>query len=386
MAPQLFDKSKISESLVCRDVGRVPERPFVIKAAIRETSLGDLMSKLLFLATIKNQFDYGELVLHYRDVRAYSKEVVSLIPEIDHSVGVKWHIPRWARLGFPDARLWHPLARAIDGNKWSWPYYCDFYPTDWMADARRLHAFPYTAILRIPDHLEDSLKQQLISHGVKEDRWLATLHYRASTYLNKRSGHIRNSDPQSFQKLIDYIIDDLGGQAVLLGHPELKAFPAREGFVDLSRIPKSFLLQAYAVRNARFMMAGPSGPLILGRGFHIPNVLVDASDSVAGWAPVEDRMLTHEVTTPDGRVLQNRALYEEGLLDYALMRDKIRAGENYKIRKNSIAELSAVADHLYSVTSDMVGWRPPAPAYDGPRPNHFIWPPQTGENLRFLDV
>ncbi len=97
-------------------------------------------------------------------------------------------------------------------------------------------------------------------------------------------------------------------------------------------------------------------------------------------------MLTHEIRTPDGQVLRNRALFDAGLLDYPVVRDKVRAGENYVVRKNSAQELASVADHLYAATINEHGWRAPAPAYDGPRPNQFIWPPQTSENLNFIDV
>ena len=386
MSTELFHKSSISDNMICRDVGLSAARPFVIKASLRETSLGDFLTKLIFLATIKNQFDHAEIELRYRNVRPYSSEVVSIVPGIDRAVPIRWHIPVWARLGFPDTRLWHHLARSIDGNKGSWGSFCDFYPTDWMVNPRALHALPNPVRLKIPAQHEERLAKELERLGADPSRWLAVVHYRASTYLSKRSGQLRNGDPAAQLELISHIIEKLGGQVALLGHPQLEAFPERADFIDLSRIKDCFMLQAFACSKARFLIAGPSGPINLGWGFQIPTGLVDASDGVGGWGPGEQVILTHEVTTPDGQQLQNRALFESGLLDYPVLRDKIRAGERYEVRKNSAAELIAVANHLYDASSDTLGWRTLPDAPPGQKPNHVVWPPQTSDNLNFLQL
>ncbi len=386
MSAELFHKSSMSDNMICRDVGLSPERPFVIKASLRETSLGDFLTKCIYLATIGAQFDFAEIELRYRDVRSYSREVVSLVPGINNAIPIRGHIPLWARLGLPDTRLWHHLARSIDGNKGSWGSFCDFYPTDWMLNPRSLHAFPNPVRLQIPSDREDELQTKLLQAGVECDRWFAVVHYRASTYLNKRNGQLRNGDPRAQKDLIDYIIDQLGGQVVLLGHPELEPFPSRDNFVDLSRQKNSFMLQAYAASRARFLIAGPSGPINLGWGFQIPTGLVDASDGVGGWGSGEQVILTHEVTTPDGKIMRNAELFASGLLDYPALRNKIRAGENFAVRKNSAEELTAVANHLFSKSGDIPQWREMKPLDEPKRPNSLPWPPQTSENLNFIDV
>ncbi|MCP5081969.1 MAG: TIGR04372 family glycosyltransferase [Alphaproteobacteria bacterium] len=386
MTGRLFTKSAISDNSICRDVGRSPERPFIIKSALVETSLGDLISKMICLASIAKQFDHAELHVRYRDVRPYSGEVVSLLEEVSTSRGIKFDIPRWLRLGLPDARLWFPLARGLNGRRGSWGAFCDFFASDWMLNPRWLHAIEDPARLQIPHDQADRLERELIENGADPDRWFAVVHYRASTYLRKRSGQLRNGDPAAQQEMINYIIHELGGQVVLLGHPELEALPPQDGFIDLSRIKDSFMLQAYACSRARFMIAGPSGPIIMGWGFQIPTGLVDASDAVGGWGRCEHVILTHEVTTPEGATMRNKTLFDSGLLDYPVLRDKIRAGEDYVVRKNSGPELAAVARHLYEVSTDTVGWRIEQPEQSQQRPNQFVWPPQTSENLNFIDV
>lgn len=383
---RFFHKASISDNILCRNVGHSPERPFVIKAALQETSLGDLVAKLVCLITIKQQFDHAELHLRYRDVRPYSKEAVALCPQIDHVEAIKGELPAWARLWLPDLRLWIPLARAIDGRKGSWASFCDFYPTDWMLNPRWLHAIASPAKLKIPQDKEKTLSAQLIEMGLEPKRWFAVLHYRASSYLGKRSGLLRNGDPKANLALVDHIIKELGGQVVMLGHPELEPFPARDSFIDLSRLKNSFLLQAFATSRARFMVAGPSGPINLGWGFQIPTALVDTVDGDGGWGPEAQLVLTKKITTPQGKIVQNLEADKAGLLDYRLLRDKIRAGEGYAVTPNSFEELRAVADHLHSKSSNVNAWRSPTSETEGPKPNQFVWPPQTNDNLHYFDI
>ncbi len=385
MKGSFFQKATVPDGDLYRSIGQSAERPFIIKAAIVETSLGDLLTKLLCLATLKRQFDHAELHLRYRNVRPYSSEVVSLIPEIDSAVALKGHLPAWARLWIPDLRLWLPLARAIDGRKGSWASFCHFYPTDWMLNPRWLHAMPDQARLQVPVDRQDALERALIAQGLDPNRWFAVLHYRASNYLGKRSGVLRNSNPAAFQQLIDHIVDGLGGQVVLLGHPELQPFPPRKGFVDLSRIKNSFMLQIYAVSRARFLIGGPSGPVNFGWGFQIPTGMVDTVDGDAGWGPVEQVVLTKKLELPTGEVVQNNSFLATGLLDYRTLRDKIRADEDYTAHPNTIEELRMVADHLHRCSTDTPAWRVPAAAPEKAAPNHFVWPPKTRQNLRFID-
>jgi putative glycosyltransferase (TIGR04372 family) len=241
------------------------------------------------------------------------------------------------------------------------------------------------AILRIPPEREDALHRQLVGLGLDASRWYATVHYRTSSYGPKRDkSPIRDSDPASYRQLIDYIIDELGGQVVQLGHPEMQPFPARPGFVDLSRLTDGFMLQAYAVCHSRFLIAGPSGPIGLGWSFQIPMACVDATDGQGGWGDAERVILTHEVTTPEGAVLRNRALYEAGLLDYVTLKQKMQEGGAYRIRKNTGEELAAAAHFLFERTADLRGWRPARQQIVPKRPNRLIWPLQTDEKMRFL--
>ncbi len=380
-----FDPKSISSNWLYRDIGRSAERPFMIFASLLDTSLGDLLSKVVFLATLKDQFDHARLIVRYRTLRPYSDDIVSLSPNIDHATALKGERPRWLGRMFPDMRPWLPLGRWTLGRDGKREAFYDLIVVESMMSTASVHGFERPAVLRIPSGREAALRGQLLGLGLDPERWYATVHYRAGTYGPKRGkSPIRSGDPESYRQLIDYIIDDLGGQAVQLGHPEMRAFPPRPGFVDLSRLADAFLLQAYAVCHSRFLVAGPSGPIGLGFGFQVPTAIVDATDGQGGWGDTEQVILTHEVTTPGGSVLMNHALYDAGLLDKPLLYRKIKNGEAYRLRNNNGEELAAAARHMFERTSDIGGWRPALVRPAAIRPNHFVWPPQTRENLRFL--
>jgi putative glycosyltransferase (TIGR04372 family) len=385
MAGPLFTRDHVATDLLYRDIGRIPERPFTILAHTLETTLGDLLSAVVFFATVKNQFEHARLHVCFRDVRPYSREILSLAPDIDRAEAIKGELPSWIRSLLGRDRFWRPLT--VDARKGRKRQFYDFVINDWMADARNLHGLPGVVPLRIPRELKARLEHRLIERGLDQSKWFAVVHHRASSYRWRANiGGLRDSDPDAFAELTDFIIDDLGGQVVRLGHPEMGPLPERPGLVDLAPLENSFMLQACAVSRARFMVAGPSGAAALGCGFQIPVGIVDATDAQGGWGDMERVILTHEVHTPDGRRLRNRALLEAGLLSRAPLGRLLRANEGYVVRKCTGAELAKVAAHLHAGSDGVSAWRAPQIAASRVAPNALTWPPQTVEHLPFLDL
>ncbi|HWA46106.1 MAG TPA: TIGR04372 family glycosyltransferase [Hypericibacter adhaerens] len=383
--PPYFNRKSVRPSHLYRDIGRNAERPFMILGTVLETSLGDLLAKTVVLSTLKDQFDHARLIVRYSDIRPYSADVISLSPNIDHATPLKGERPRWLAEWIPDMRPWLPLGRWTLGREKMPAAFYDLVVIEPMMDVRMVHGLDHPVPLRIPAAKEEPLRRRLEGLGLDPARWYATIHYRTSNYGHKLDkSPLRNGEPESYRQLVDYIIDELGGQVVQLGHPEMTPFPARPGFVDLSRIEDAFMLQAYAVCHSRFMVAGPSGPIMLGFSFQVPLGVVDATDGYGGWGDMEQVILTHEITTPEGQVLMNRPLLESGLLDKVELNRRLREGANLQIRKNTGEELAAVARHLFDRTTDVAGWRPPCRQPPRQKPNHLIWPPKTHENMRFF--
>ncbi len=377
----LFKKNMIAGNDLYRDIGHDRKRPFVIFATSLQTPLGDLISRIVFFCTVKDQFDHAQLHVCYRNARPYSRDVISLAPNIDKAEIIKGELPAWLLGRKGVERFWRPLFFdfRMGGNH---PFY-DLVVSDWMADSRNVHALPNPIPLRIPPDREPALKQRMIELGLEENHWFAVIHYRESNYeWRPNISDERNSDPEAFRLVADHIIDDLGGQVVRLGHPGMHPFPERPGLVDLSAEPDGFMLQAYASSRARFLLVGPTGPSALGFGFHVPTAIVDATDAQGGWGDMEQVILTKTVVTEEHGPLRNRDLLDADLLS----RRRLRELDAHDLKACTAEELAAVADHLFAHSKEATGWRGPKALRTDPRPNTLAWPPVCGENLNFIDV
>lgn len=368
------------------DVGARDERPFMILATFAETSLGDLISKIAFVNTLKAQFDNARLIVRYNDFRPYSRDVVSLAPNIDYAEPLRGEAPKWMRRFLHDVRLWRPLSGAITQSKRYHEAFYDLVVVDSMANARTVHAFDRSTPLQVPPDRHDVLTRRLIELGLDKEKPFCVVHYRDGSYPLKGGNPMRNGIPEAYHQAIDHIIDSHDCQVVQLGHPEMTPFPARQGFIDLSRSMDAFMLQAFAVSRARFMLASASGPAVLGWSFNVPTAIVDCLEAHTGWGTGEKVFLTQEVTTPEGDRLRNDSLSQAGLLDIRALARTMRESAGNAVRANSGEELSAVADHLYAVSSDTPVWRPDPVVPEGPRPNSIVWPPQMRWDVKYLDV
>jgi putative glycosyltransferase (TIGR04372 family) len=348
-------------------------RPFQILGLLETHELGDLIANVVFLSTLANQFDHSRLHVKFRDVRPYSRHVMSLSPWIDVAEPFAGEWPMFVRRLVPQTKLLKPLfPMRVGSQKGKGTFVYDMIITSLMAREDAVHALPHPVPLCLPEAQRDRLCAGLVARGLKRDRWFAVFHYRESGYKYRPDRAGRDSDPAAFDGLVDHIIS-LGGQAVRLGHPGMAPFRARAGFVDLSK-EADFLLQAAAVSYSRFMIAGPSGPMMLSAAFHIPHTFVDVVDTRAYWNVHQTEVLTHEVTTPSGAVLRNESLQAAGLLNVDRLTERVKAEPGYTIRKASRKELELAAKRLFDKTSDCTTWRRPATIPSGPKPNHVAWP------------
>ena len=385
-APPYFVPDDSSSTTRFEDIGARPERPFMILATFAETSLGDLSCKIVFASSLKDQFDHARLIVRYNDFRPYSRDIIRLAPNIDHAEPIRGELPRWLRKYYRDVRLWRPLSGAITRSKRYHEAFYDFVLVDSMASSSTVHTFDPPTLHRIPQELHDGLTDKLTAFGVDPGHCFAVVHYRDGSYALKSSNPVRNGDPENYRQAIDHIIDNLGCQVVQVGHPEMKPFPKREGLVDLSAVPNAFMLQAFAISRARFMIGGASGPTSLGLNFGVPTAICDCAEAVSFWGSEHNVFLTHKVTTPDGRVLQNYELYESGLLDIREMTRRLKGGEQFTLQKNTAEELSKAATYLHERSTDITAWRPEPTPVPRPRPNSIVWPPQPSQKLKFLEV
>jgi putative glycosyltransferase (TIGR04372 family) len=371
---ELFTKSALPPGVLLTDVGLHPGRPFQILGLLEAPDFGDLLANVVFLSSIANQFEHVRLHVKFRDICPCLRAIMVLSPWIDLAEPLPGDWPRILRWLLPRDQLRRPPRLLnVGSQKGKHVYLYDMIVTSPMTARKLVHALTDIVPLRLPERQADECRARLIAKGLEPDRWVATFHCPGG------------SDPSAFDALIDRIVA-LGGQAVQLGHPDTATFRARNGFVDLSRTRDSFLLQAAAVCHSRFMIAGPSDWMVLALAFAVPLTLVDAAAIGGVWNLDRTDVLTHEVTTPEGRILRNASLRESGLLDGDVLTAQMKATPGYRIRKANADELDAVAQRLHDRTADCPAWRAPAKVAAGPKANQIMWPVEPTDPMPWLDL
>ena len=71
------------------NAGRFRETPFTIFALLLARTVGDFIEQCLFAATVKQQFQYANLFIYWRDDRPYKRHVVSMMPNVTQSWTVR---------------------------------------------------------------------------------------------------------------------------------------------------------------------------------------------------------------------------------------------------------------------------------------------------------
>lgn len=359
--------------------GTVANRPFRLCAVTDCRSFGDYINALFFVNSVAAQFQYHEISLIFRGDCDFKTSLLSLIR------------PKQAIVLPPGAPL-PPLDLFTNyGRKKMHPHFekwfnaglveQDLVLVDSMMSPELLSSFDSPGFLSIPDEDVQNLAAILSSQGLWPNAWFACIHCREPGYKYKPEGrNFRDANPAGFLKLRDYIIDELGGQVVRLGHPQMTPFPPRPGYVDLSRDDGNSLLQAFAVSRSRFVVATPSGADPLGHAFGVPTATVN---SVNYWQTnAHDLRCTVDVEMKDGTVLRNQALMDAGL-DKLAMFDGIKEGRIAQVIQNSPATLIGVARQLHTETKDVTAWRRPIRLKTG-QPNGITWPRRPVNRVRFF--
>ena len=201
-----------------------------------------------------------------------------------------------------------------------------------------------------PDGIAASCRRELLTHGLDESRWFITLHIREDGY-REVSDHPRSVKAVArYRGLIDHVLE-IGGQVVRLGDPKSTPMQSRRGFVDLSVIPHSFLIQAYACSRSRFFIGGDSGPSVLAVGFNTPAALVNMVNCANPFsAPKNNIIATKKFRMSDGSVLRDADAEAVGA-----MTEDAWYGKLDRLEELTAGELCDVAD-LMLERAPASGW------------------------------
>jgi putative glycosyltransferase (TIGR04372 family) len=331
------------------------DRPVKIFAAALDPMLGDFLTRNIYAAAVKMHYANARLALYYRDDRPYKRDLVAINPYVDQKIVVSGD--RTTALDVFNAthdRADVPGTLDFIKHGLADP---DIVLTPSMMGVEDLLRFDRHPIFRIPEDRVPGLSDRLVGLGLDPGRWFCCLFYRQPTYGFRGATAYRDVDDRPFEALARYIVGELGGQVVRLGHPEMRPFDLGPGFVDLSRLKDEFMVQAMAVSRARFMVTTSSGPAHLPGAFDVPYVVTNSLAILGVWTPAGMIMPNHLVDIT-GRRFDIRELAAMGVLDWGSIRHIIR-NRACRLVENSFEELREVSNLLWSRTTDCPGWRAP---------------------------
>ena len=371
------------------------EDPVRIATLLNSRAVGDTIFYHVYAASVKLLFDHAELMLYQRDDRPYKEDLLTLNPHKS-----KWLVlgPTAPGISIDNFTVINDLVANDDeipdyycrnegwgGRSWHKPDIV-LAPTNMLET--NLASFDNPAFLSVPDQLAGRLTDELIAHGVDPNRWFCCLNYREPGYQYRPDRTLRDLNPRPFQELTDHIIDEWGGQVIRLGHPKMTPFRKRPGFIDLSRLENKFLLHAFAVSRARFMVGSLTGISHIGSALNTPTIITNNSDPLyfPGCWLAQDMALYFNMYRPNGKRISIEEQHENGFHHRNFLVHLINS-EGFKIYQNNTAQLVTATDLMMQQTDNCLGWREPTPQPDGkPRPNSYVWPRERKIKPQILDL
>lgn len=351
--------------------GKAHQRPIKIFASINTRSFGEFVLRLLYVNSVAEQFDNREVTLLYRNDTDFKQALVKLLPDAKLvKVSVNSYLPS---LDLISPRTVHE----IPGFEHWTGHAQDLVITEGMATEIGLLGFDRLGYLRIPDDHLAYCCNELIQRGIRPDKWFVTVHARESGYYTAARNTYRNANLEAYKAAVDHILD-MGGQVIRLGHPQLTSFGKMPGLLELGLEPGAALLQAFAVSRARYMLAGPSGPMALAEAFHIPTAYANSWDLYL----CNDRAIvrTVDLISPDGTLYNQERIVD--MIPHGL---KPLLESGYRTEQVSSQEMIRLVSEVHRVTEDCLGWREPEPIYRGDRPNTWTWPGELRSKSQWLE-
>lgn len=331
------------------------DRPVKIFAAALDRTLGDFLTRNIYAAAVKMHYANARLAFYYRDDRPYKRDLVAINPYIDQRVVVAGDRITALDVFYPDGdRAEIPGTVDFIKHGLADP---DIVLMPSMMQVEDLVRFDRYPIFRIPEDRVSELSDRLVGLGLDPNRWYCCLFYRQPNYGYRGATAYRDVDDRPFEALARYIMSELGGQVVRIGHPEMRPFDLGSGFIDLSRLRDEFMIQAMAVSRARFMVTTSSGPAHLPGAFDVPYVVTNSLSIWLVWTAAGMIMPNHLINR-QGRRVDLRRLIDSGTLDWEFVRAALHYG--CRLVDNSREELFTVARLLHERTTDCPTWRVPA--------------------------
>jgi putative glycosyltransferase (TIGR04372 family) len=316
--------------------GSDERRPLRIVAPLHLVSFGDFLAQIYFVSKVAAKFKNSETIFVIHDIYPYHTDLIKYYPYPCKVAAV------------PNIDVFKRYLGEIyaSGADFIIPtgYSCDKFPGN-FGDGH----------LIIPADRRADVDFALSGYGLDLDRWFCCLHFRQPNYEYKPYSNCRDVDPSPYLASIDYVIDELGGQVVLLGHPEISTRPERDGFLDLSRFPDNHDLQFGAVARSRFLYCTSSGACSFANSAGVPMGLIDAADF---WNVENTAIMTHTLVEASGRELQQQEFFDSGWMNTKRTDELLASNNGFSLMKRSADDIRRMIDYMVSATIDTEGWRP----------------------------
>ena len=144
---------------------------------------------------------------------------------------------------------------------------------------------------------------------------------------------------------------------VRLGDPSMTPLPARPGLIDLTQLGDDILLDAFAISMSRYAVCTNSGVLHLAAAMQTPMVSTDAISAIGFPFHSKHLVLTKTFINGEGRAFRQAEAYGLGIME----REIPEGPPGYRVQSCTAAQLIEAADQMFSMTSEVTGWRESEP-------------------------
>lgn len=329
-----------------------------IFADLNVDTYGNFISNCVCLSSIKETINNSHLLIYFRNNRPYKIPLLECMKaDLFFSLHENEYLPIQA-ISSNSSRL------KINNEFWEENklYDADLVLSGNMIYENMLNANEFIH-LTPPSHTKSNAIKFLEQKGLDLTKWFACIFWKEPNDGYRSNNIVRTiQNYQPYLDAIDFIINELGGQVVRLGHFNSSRLTPRINLIDLTLHENITDIEVHAVNLARFFVGTASGPISLGHAFGVPTLCCD-SISLDGVWDTRHYMLTQSITNKsDGNELSQKEAYDAGLLTNEIFSprkclmnkngviESISSKGNYLLRKNNSKEIINGIKEIFQFT------------------------------------
>jgi len=329
-----------------------------IFADLNVNTYGDFIALATCVSSIKESLSNAKLTVHFRNNRPYKIPLAECI-NADYFSSFSEHelLPIHA-LGSSSHRV-KLKNRFWEENEL---YKADLVISGDMIKVNMLNSNPFIH-LNPPDRTKNKALEFLEKKGLDLSKWYACVYWK-EVYAYRGITHSRIiHNPQPYIDAINFIIDELNGQVVRIGHFGQSKIAPRKNLIDLTLHENITEIEIHAVNQARFFVGTCSGPMSLAFSFGVPTLACDATNLSGLWDTRHYALTQSYKINDDKKEISQKEAYDLGLLksfdlygtQEVLYNHTVRVIFNknkYILRKNNSDEIINGVKEIFEFTKE----------------------------------